>query len=92
VAAGPTCPVARADLPCDPRPVDADVEARTLAGDVIASTHTDATGSYSLHLAPARYTLTAVTDGPLPRCPAVPVTVTTGPAIEANIDCDTGIR
>ncbi|HEY3144495.1 MAG TPA: hypothetical protein VGJ86_25420 [Acidimicrobiales bacterium] len=90
VTAGPTCPVAQAELPCDPRPVDAEVEARTSVGEVAGSTHTDATGAFSL--APASYTLTAVTRAALPRCQAVPVTVASGPPMQANIDCDTGIR
>jgi hypothetical protein len=93
VTAGPTCPVAQAENPCDPRPVDAEVEARTSAGAVIATTHTDSNGAYDLKLAPATYTLVAATGStPLPRCAPVTVTVASGGTAQANIGCDTGIR
>ncbi len=93
VTAGPTCPVAQAENPCDPRPVDAEVEAQSPAGTVIATTHTDQAGAYDLQLAPATYTLVATTGSArLPRCTPTTVTVTRGGTVRANIDCDTGIR
>lgn len=94
VTAGPTCPVERVEQPCEPRPVDTDVQAQTAAGDVVAITHTDSTGAYNLSLAPGSYTLIAVTAtaAALPRCQPTPVIVTPGTAAQANIDCDTGIR
>lgn len=93
VTAGPTCPVAQAENPCDPRPVHTDVQARTAAGRVVATTHTDDAGVYDLQLAPATYTLVAATGSTrLARCPLVTVTVSRGRAVRANIACDTGIR
>lgn len=93
VTAGPTCPVAQAENPCDPRPVDADVEARSSTGAVVASAHTDDTGGFDLQLAPATYTLVAVIDSMrLPRCSPVTITVPAGEIAQANINCDTGIR
>ena len=82
---------AAAENPCDPRPVNAEIEARTSTGAVVATTHTDNAGAYDLQLRPATYTLVASTGStPLPRC--TPVTVTRGGTVQANIDCDTGIR
>ena len=93
VTAGPTCPVAQAENPCDPRPVDADVEARTSAGTLVAATHTGSAGTYELQLAPATYTLAAATgSAPLPRCTPITITVSSGKTTQANISCDTGIR
>lgn len=93
VTAGPTCPVAQAENPCDPRPVDAEIEARTSTGAVVATTHTDDTGAYDLQLAPATYTLVAATGStPLPRCTPITITIAAGETAQANIDCDTGIR
>jgi hypothetical protein len=93
VTAGPTCPVAQAENPCDPQPVDAEIEARTPTGAIIATTHTNDAGTYDLQLAPATYTLVATTGPtPLPRCTPTTVTVTPGGTVQANIDCDTGIR
>lgn len=94
VMAGPTCPLELAERPCEPRPVDTDVQAQTAAGDVVATTYTDVTGAFSLSLAPGRYVLVAVTAtaAARPRCQRVPVIVNPGTAAEARIDCDTGIR
>jgi hypothetical protein len=93
VTAGPTCPVAQAENPCDPRPVDTDIEARSPTGTIFATTQTDNAGAYDLQLAPATYTLVATNGStPLPRCTPVTATVTREKAVQANIDCDTGIR
>jgi hypothetical protein len=93
VTAGPTCPVAQVENLCDPRPLVADVEARTADGTLAARTHTDQAGAYRLELAPATYTLLAVTgSSSLPRCLPTTVTVHGGQAVQANIGCDTGIR
>jgi hypothetical protein len=92
VTAGPTCPVERADHPCPPRPVVAEVDARDASGRTVATTRTDQAGSYSLSLAPGTYTLVAVTGQTYPRCPPTPVTVGSGGPTRADISCDTGIR
>jgi len=92
VTAGPTCPVERADHPCPPRPVSADIQARTGAGAVIASTHTNSNGNYTLRLRAGNYTLVAVTHKTFPRCAGRQVTVKANTVTTAPISCDTGIR
>ena len=92
VLAGPTCPVERAGQPCPPQPVAAEVDGRDANGRTVASTHTDSAGHYRLALAPGSYILVAVTGTTFPRCPATPVTVTPGPAVRQDVNCDTGIR
>jgi hypothetical protein len=93
VAARPGCPVERPSRLCKPRPVgDVLVEARSLSAGVTASTRTHADGHYSLRLGQGRYVLVAVTRQALPRCPHVPVSITSPAAVHANIRCDSGIR
>ncbi|HEX3605662.1 MAG TPA: carboxypeptidase-like regulatory domain-containing protein [Candidatus Dormibacteraeota bacterium] len=92
VTAGPTCPVERADHPCPPRPVSAQVNAEDGSGHTVATTRTDQAGHYSLSLSAGTYTLVAVTGSTFPRCPRTPVTVRPGAATRADIGCDTGIR
>jgi hypothetical protein len=92
IEARPGCPVERPSRLCKPRPVgDVLVEARSLSG-VTASTRTRADGHYSLRLGRGRYVLVAVTRQFLPRCPHVPVSVSSPAAVHANIRCDSGIR
>jgi len=93
VAARPGCPVERPSRLCKPRPVgDVLVEARSLSAGVTASTRTHADGHYSMRLGQGRYVLVAVTRQALPRCPHVPVSITSPAAVHANIRCDSGIR
>ncbi len=92
VTAGPTCPVERPDHPCPPEPVSAKVEAQTMHGQVVASTHTDANGRFRFQLRPGPYTVVAVTPNPLPRCSPTNVTVIARRMVTVAIDCDTGIR
>ena len=91
VTAGPTCPVERIDQPCPPRPVSAEIDARTEAGQSVAATHTDPDGHYTLVLPTGMFILTVRTTG-LPRCPRTPVTVGSAAQIAVAIHCDTGIR
>jgi hypothetical protein len=95
VLAGPTCPVVTRERPCPPQPVDTEIAAQNTAGETVAHTRTDADGQYSLALAPGVYTLVAATlpGGPM-SCDPVSVTVSAGPgpAVHADISCDTGIR
>jgi hypothetical protein len=78
---------------CKPRPAgDIQVEARSLAAGVVASTRTRADGHYSFRLGQGRYMLIAVTRQVLPRCPYVPLSVTSAAPVRANIHCDSGIR
>jgi hypothetical protein len=92
ITAGPTCPVERADQPCPPNPVSADVDARDGSGHTVASTQSDADGRYAMSLAPGQYTLVVVTGGSFPRCPDTPITVKPNQVTTADISCDTGIR
>ncbi|MEP6659265.1 MAG: hypothetical protein ABJD24_05040 [Acidimicrobiales bacterium] len=92
VTAGPTCPVERAEQPCPPRPVTAQIEARDSAGSLVATGPTDAAGRFSLSLRPGYYTLTVSTGAIYPRCPTVDVAVADGVPTRADISCDTGIR
>ena len=92
VEARPGCPVERPVRLCKPRPVgDVLVEARSLSG-VTARTRTRVDGHYSLRLGQGRYVLVEVARQTLPRCPHVPVSVTSPAAVHANIHCDSGIR
>lgn len=91
VLAGPTCPVERVGHPCPPSPVVAEVQAR--AGEhVVASTRSDADGTYRLELPVGTYTVVAVTQNLFPRCTPRSVTVTSVRTTSADITCDTGIR
>jgi hypothetical protein len=93
VEARPGCPVERPSRLCKPRPVgDVLVEARSRSAGVTASTRTRTDGHYSMRLGQGRYVLVAVTRQALPRCPHVPVSVTSPAAVHANIRCDSGIR
>ena len=92
VTAGPTCPVERSGHPCPPAPVSATVQARTVHGHVVSSTHTDNNGRYRLRLRPGRYNLVAITTKPFPRCSPVNVKVSADLTTRTPISCDTGIR
>jgi hypothetical protein len=84
--------VQRADQPCPPNPVHGRVDALDAAGHTAAATTTDDAGHYTISLAPGDFILRVGIDGPFPHCPDVPVTVTSGQPVIADIDCDTGIR
>ncbi|HUY99222.1 MAG TPA: carboxypeptidase-like regulatory domain-containing protein, partial [Thermomicrobiaceae bacterium] len=93
IKAGPTCPVQRVGVECAPLGVSAQLDARDGSGTTVATTHSDATGHYTLSVVPGDYTLVVVVSGsPWPRCPTTAVTVPSGAAIQVNILCDTGIR
>ena len=93
VEASPGCPVERQGHPCKPHPVgDVRVEARSRPGRVAASTQTSADGHYVLRLGHGRYVLVALPTQAFPRCPQVPVSITSSAPVHANIKCDSGIR
>jgi len=94
VRAEPTCPVERKGHPCPPRPLRAvEIEARSLGGQVVATTQTRADGYYSFQLLPDSYVLVVKTLGVFPRCPHVPVSVRPRMfVVRADVSCDTGIR
>jgi hypothetical protein len=89
VTSSPSCPVERADHPCPPTPVRANVQA-VRDGTVAATAGTDANGTYQLSLRPATYELRVQGQG-RPRCPTKTVTVTSGRQV-VDFDCDSGIR
>jgi hypothetical protein len=93
IQASPACSVDRVYHACRPRPLGhVEVQARSPSAGVMASALTEADGHYSLRLGPGSYLLVVVITQVLPRCPHVPVSVGSGAAIRANINCDTGIR
>lgn len=93
VQASPACPVDRVYHACRPRPLgDVEVQARSPSAEVMAIALTEADGHYSLRLGPGSYRLSVVITQVFPRCPQVPVSVGSGAAIRANINCDTGLR
>jgi hypothetical protein len=96
---GPTCPVERANDPCDPvaRPAPVTLVALDSSGGEAARTSTLGDGSFALDLIPGRYTLHAESTGAgLPRIADTGVTVTAR-ATRAQprrivVTGDTGIR
>jgi hypothetical protein len=75
---GPTCPVERADDPCDPvaRPSPVGLVALDTSGAVAARTVTLGDGSFALDLPAGRYTLRAEHSAALPRIGDTSVLVT----------------
>jgi hypothetical protein len=93
VRASPGCPVERPGPACRPRRLgDVKVEARSVRGGLTATTRTSADGHYVFWLRPGRYVLVAAPRQAIPRCPHVPVSVTSPAPARININCDSGIR
>jgi hypothetical protein len=93
VLSAPSCPVERAGVPCPPRPVgDAQVDA-VQNGTVVASTHTDDRGRYTLRIRPGRYVIRATNAGGLATTAQRQVVVdASGPAQVIRLVVDSGIR
>jgi hypothetical protein len=92
---GPTCPVMREppDPACADKPYQTTVTVtRAGSGDRIATTASDASGMFSIPLAPGDYAISATGGSPLPRCTSATVTVRAGSYATTTISCDTGIR
>ena len=89
---GPTCPVQRIDSPCPDRPWQGVVSARTTGGVEVAQAATDASGAFSMHLAPGVYDLVTLTPGPLPAPVTQRVTVQAGEVTQVQLMLDSGIR
>lgn len=96
---GPTCPVERANEPCDPvaRPAPVALVALDRAGVERARTTTRSDGSFALDLPAGDYTLHAdasasgyprIVDKPV----SVPASATVASPLRITIDGDTGIR
>jgi hypothetical protein len=98
--AGPTCPVQRKGDPnCAPRPVAAAlVVVRTLDGNEVARTLTDAGGAFRVPVPPGNYTVEAKAQpaqqqAGFPIAPAPePVTVVANSLSSVQLNFDTGIR
>ena len=90
ILAGPACPgPARLDSPCPDRPVAMTVE--VVSGTAIAATFTtDASGTFSVSVAPGTYTLRS--KGGLPTLKSSTVVVVEGQFTGVELHADTGIR
>jgi hypothetical protein len=95
---GPTCPVERADDPCDPvaRPAPVTLIALDASGGEAARTVTLADGSFALDLPAGRYTLHAQGAGAMPSIAdtrvIVPAAATRARPQRVIVTGDTGIR
>jgi hypothetical protein len=96
VVAGPTCPVERAEDPCQPVPVaHREVRIQTPGGTVAATVTTDAQGRFSATLAPGAYVVRVaiVREQVGLRQPSPEqLTVRAGKTTSVTIMLDTGIR
>jgi hypothetical protein len=96
VVAAPTCPVERAEQPCQPVPVaHREVRIQTPGGTVVARVTTDAQGRFSATLAPGAYVVrVAIVRGQVGLRQLSPgdVTVRAGETTSVTIMLDTGIR
>ena len=96
VVASPSCPVERADQPCQPTPVPGrSVSITTPGGTVAAAVTTDAQGQFTATLAPGAYVIkVAIITGKPGLRQRTPgdVTVLAGKTTVITIMLDTGIR
>ena len=96
VLLGPTCPVERMppDPGCADKPYQTTIRIQPLNSSAPHTTaSSDASGAFSVSLAPGTYILSAgsATSMP-PRCQPMQVTVTAGRTKTVTMECDTGIR
>ena len=95
---GPVCPVEHnpPDPACAPRPYETSIGVRsTLTGSSFKDVPTDASGIFTLSLAPGRYLLSvspATNGSPYPRCTEVRILVVAKKSQKVTVNCDTGIR
>lgn len=97
VQLGPQCPVEIAGTPCPDRPASGATVtvARRLpgesyaGGEVVASTTTDADGSYRVAIRPGTYVVTA--DAGM-SCEVMDAQVDADAYTDVDVACDTGIR
>src|SRR5262249_33275864 len=96
VVARPTCPVERAEQPCQPAPIThRTVSIENASGKVVASVTTDPQGQFSVALAPGQYVVrVAIVRGQpgLRQLTPGSVTVFAGKTTPITITLDTGIR
>ena len=96
VVAGPTCPVARAEAPCPPKPVpNRAVRIETADGTLAATVTTDGQGHFRVALAPGSYVVRVTVGAGLVgmRQTTTPqVQILAGQTVHVQITLDTGIR
>lgn len=96
VLLGPTCPVQK--NPPDPNCADKPYATNVLVyrgtdtNALVKSVSTDASGNFTVTLAPGTYTMTGQSGSRFPLCAATQVTVIAGIHKTLNLSCDTGIR
>jgi hypothetical protein len=91
---GPLCPVERADTPCPPKPIAADITVSTPTGTTVTSWTANAKGSFRIGLGPGSYVLTARAPGPggFGVSKPVDVVVVLGRYTHVDLMVDSGIR
>lgn len=96
VVAGPTCPVERVGQSCPPKPVpNREIQILDASGAVAATTKTDASGHFSVSIAPGAYVAhVSIVRGGIGASQVTPgnVTVAEGKSTYIKIELDTGIR
>ena len=96
VILGPTCPVERIppDPACAPKPYQTTIAiSRNIeTPSAFETVQSDASGTFSVSLAPGEYDFYVQNQAILPRCTEQVVTVTAGKTSKITINCDTGIR
>ena len=91
---GPLCPVERADSPCPPKPISADITVSTPTGTTVTSWTSSANGTYRIGLGAGTYVLTARAPGPgaFGVSKPVDVVVVLGRYTHVDLMVDSGIR
>lgn len=96
VVASPSCPVERADKPCQPTPIkDRAVSIEDTAGNLVTSATTDSQGQFNVNLNPGSYVVKVeiITGQPgMRQLTPGDVTIITGKTTPITITLDTGIR
>ena len=89
---GPTCPVVREGEDCDDRPHEATMDIVDAGGAVIATVQSDATGRFSVTLAPGAYRLVPKIDGSFPSAGEQEFVIEAGRITQIDVAYDSGIR
>jgi hypothetical protein len=91
---GPQCPVVQAGSPCPDAPFDGEIQVTTPEGEEVATTSTEANGSFEVALDPGTYVVNIVTQNPggPPFAEPVTVEVDAGAFTSVDLAVDSGIR
>ena len=94
VLLGPLCPVERADSPCPPKPIAAEITVTTRAGQTVTSGVSGSDGTYRIALSPGNFSLTARApgSGAFGVSKPVDVVVVLGRYTHVDLMVDSGIR